>query len=785
MNLFLWARCLPSLSLSKLLFSGCAVTGLAVLPCISSAQAYSDASFSPFVIKDIKLEGLQRIEAGTVFSAIGVKEGDRLDAERASQVTKRLFALGFFKDVRLQVTDDVLLIQFDERPAIATVTLNGIKEFDKEQIKKSLKDLGLAESRIFDRALLDKSEQELKRQYQSRGKYSAQVTTTVTPLERNRVAIVVNVVEGDVSRIKGVNIIGNKAFSQKQLTQLITLTPSNLWSFYTKNDQYSKQKLSGDLEALRSFYLNQGYLEFNVESTQVTISPDKQDIFIAINVNEGEQYKVNKVTLAGELMGAESSLTSLVKLKPNEIFDNQKLTESTKAINDYFAGLGYAFASANASPEFNREQRTVDFTIYVDPGRRVYIRRINIAGNTRTRDEVVRREFRQMEASWYDSNKIKLSRERIDRLGYFKDVEVDTVPVAGTADMVDVNLKVSERPTGNLIFGVGLSSSDKLILSGSINQQNFMGTGKAVNFEANTSRINKVLAFSVTDPYVTPDGISRSIDVYQRRFNPNALNLGDYQIETRGASLRFGVPFTEYDRVFFGLGYEATKLDVNANSPKRFINYVDSFGNDSQNYIATVGWARDSRDSSLVPTQGRYQRFNAEISLPNSDAKYSRTVYQQQYFHKINKDFTLAFNGEIGLGRAYGGKPYPFFKNFYAGGIGSVRGYSPSSLGPRDAAPNDNVSLGGSSRVLLNAELLFPIPGTGNDRTLRGFTFVDGGNVFQTGDTIGFNALRYSAGLGLSWISPVGPLKLSYAKALNDKDNDRVQKLQFQIGTGF
>lgn len=743
------------------------------------------AQAQEFTVRDIRVEGIQRTEAGTVFSYLPLRVGDRYDPERGVAAIRALYATGLFKDVRLEVDGEVLVVIVDERPAIASVEINGVKEFDKDQVKKSLREVGLAEARIFDRSLLDRAEQELKRQYLGRGRYAAQVTTTVTPVERNRVNIVMNVDEGEAASIRTIAFTGNKAFSEGTLRRQMELSTPTWFTWYTKRDQYARQKLQGDLETLRSFYLNRGYLDFNVESTQVSISPDREDIHITINLSEGERYTVSQVKLAGELLGLDEELKVLVDVKPGETFNAERLNAISKRITDRFAMLGYAFASANPIPEPNRDKREVAFTILVDPGRRVYVRRVNISGNTRTRDDIIRREVRQFEGGWFDSERVRLSRDRIDRLGYFEKVEVETPAVPGTLDQVDVNLNIKERPTGSVQAGAGYSSSEGVVLQASYSQQNVMGSGQAISLEVNTSKATRTLAITHVDPYVTQDGISRSIELYDRKSDLASLRLGSVDLATQGATVRFGVPFTEFDTVFFGLGLESTDIGLTQFSPLTYADYVNRFGEKTQAVVASVGWSRDSRDNLLVPNRGRYQRLSGEVATPLLDLRFYRLTYQLQQFVPVTNLITVGARAELGYGDGYGGKAYPIFKNFYAGGIGSVRGYRAGSLGPRQVLPDGSLGdpLGGTRRVNFSVEGLVPLPGA--DRTLRALAFIDGGQVWAKTDPVNFGDLRYSAGLGVAWISPIGPLKLSYSYPLNQKPFDRIERFQFQIGTGF
>jgi len=774
---------------------------IAAMACCSGQAFAAD----PFVVKDIRVEGIQRTEAGTVFSYLPVRVGDTFTDEKGTAAIKALYATGFFKDVRIEAEGDVLVVQVEERPAIASVDFTGIKEFDKDQLTKALKQIGVAESRIFDKSLVDRAEQELKKQYLSRGLYGAKVTTTVTPVERNRVAVSFGVEEGEVSRIKQINIVGNKVFSDKELREQIKLTTPGWFTWYSKGDQYSKEKLAADIDVLRSYYLDRGYLEMQIESTQVSISPDKKDIYVTINVKEGDKYTVSDIKLDGQMLGMDADLAALLQLKAGDIYSGAKLTGSTKKIGDRLGNFGYAFANVNAVPNVDREKKEVAFTIMIDPGKRVYVRHINIAGNTKTRDEVIRREFRQFEDSWYDGEKIKLSRDRADRLGYFKEVTVETPEVPNTTDQVDVNMKVEEKPTGNIMVGAGFSQSDKLALTGSITQENAFGSGNTVALNINTSSRNRTISVSQTNPYFTDDGVSRTYEVYLRTVRPSVYATGDFYVKTIGGNVKFGVPFSELDRVFFGVGVENTTVDTDLTSPSLYRAYVRDFGSNqtagcdvtnvdtgnscgigsavTTSFPLTAAWQRDSRDSALIPTKGIYQRANAEVSSFGS-LQYYRTTYQFQYFQPFwGNTATLATNSEIDYGRGFGGKAYPIFKNFYAGGIGSVRGYEDASLGNTKDQYGD--SMGGASRLIGSVELQFPFSGSGQDRTMRWFTFVDGGQVFADGQTMQLNQLRYSTGVGISWLSPIGPLKLSLGKALNAQSGDKTQMFQFQLGTGF
>ena len=740
-------------------------------------------AFEPFAVKDIRVEGIQRTEAGTVFSYLPVKVGDTLSDEKAAQSIKALFATGFFKDVRIEIDKDVMVVVVQERPAIAKLDFVGMKEFEKDVIVKALKDTGIAEGRIFDRALLEKAEQELKRQYLTRGKYGVNITTTVTPLERNRVGVNFNVEEGAAAKIKQINLVGAKAFQEKDLLSQFELTTPGWMTWYTKNDQYSRQKLSADLEKLKSFYMNQGYLEFAVESTQVSISPDKQNVYITANLNEGERYQVSSVKLAGDFTLSEDELKKLVKVKAGDVFSRERLNESTKAIGERLGKEGYAFANVNASPEIDKEKRKVAFTIFIDPGKRVYVRRINLTGNTKTRDEVIRREMRQMEGGWYDADRVTASKQRLDRLGFFTDVIVETPAVAGTADQVDVNMSVTEKPTGSLMLGLGTSSTDKVILSGSISQNNFLGSGNNVGIQVNSAKLYRTYVFSYTNPYFTPDGVSQGFDIYHRTVDTTSTAIASYKSASTGGGIRFGMPIGEKESLGFGLGLDTTTITTFDASPKYYKDFVSEFGSSNISVPVTINWVSDGKDSYFFPTKGTYQKASVEVAVPGGDLTYYRATYQLQHFIPLNTKFTLMLNGEIGYADGYAKKTLPFYKNFYGGGVNSVRGYKAGSLGPVDIDNGNEYRVGGNSRVIGNAELLWGLPGM--EKSLRMGLFFDAGQVFSKDQTPSTGNLRYSTGISAAWISPVGPLKFSYAVPLNKQEGDKPETFQFQLGTTF
>ncbi|MGX5649562.1 outer membrane protein assembly factor BamA [Hydrogenophaga borbori] len=743
----------------------------------------------PFTLRDIRVEGLQRVEPGTVFASLPFRIGDQYNDDKGSAAIRSLFGLGLFSDVRLQISNDVLVVIVEERPTVAGLSFSGIKEFSDEVLRGVLRDIGLTDGRPFDKALADRAEQELKRQYINRSFYGAEVVTTVTPTERNRVNLNFSVTEGEIAKITEIRIVGNQAFSESTLRGLFDLDTGNWLSWYTKSDRYSRAKLNADIETLRSYYLSRGFIDFRIDSTQVAISPDKQSMSVTINVTEGDRYVVSSVALQGDYLDREDEFKSLVTLKPGEAYNVEDVTNTTKAFTEYFGAFGYAFAQVEATPDIDRVNKRVAFTLRATPQRRVYVRRIHVEGNNRTRDEIIRREFRQFEAAWYDSDRIRLSRDRIDRLGFFTSVDLNTEPVPGSPDQVDLTVTVVEKPTGNLTLGAGYSQEEKLSIIAGIRQENVFGTGNYLGLDINTSKFNRQLVVSTVDPYFTKDGVSRAFDAYYRTTRPYDNQDGDYRLVTKGLSVRFGVPFTEIDTVFFGAGVEQTTIEPGNFLPTAYEDYAAQFGRTSNTLPLTLGWTRDSRDSALVPTKGRLMRVNGEMSL-SGDARYAKTNLQFQQYYPLSRQYTLAFNAELGYGKGLGGRPYPVFKNFFGGGLGSVRGFEGGTLGPTSPvinSPNGSViNIGGNRSIALNTEFIMPFPGAGNDRTLRMFGFFDVGNVFGENDTRpNARDLRASVGLGVSWLSPIGPLRIAFANPVRKFEGDRIQRFQFQIGTSF
>ena len=746
-----------------------------------TVMAFNALAAAPFNVRDIRVEGLQRVEPGTVFASIPFRVGDDYTDEKGAAAIRSLFALGLFKDVRIEVNGDVLVLIVEERPNIAAVEFIGTKEFDKDTLKKALKDIGLAEGRPFDKALADRAEQELKRQYVNRSLYGAEIITTITPSDRNRVNLSFTVVEGDLAKIKEMRVVGAKAFDESKLLDQFDQGTGNWLSWYTKSDRYSRTKLNADLETLRAWYLARGYLEFRIDSTQVAISPNKQDISITINVTEGDRFVVSEVAMEGYYLGKDDEFKSLIEIKAGQAYNADDVAKTTKAFNEYFGNFGFAFARTDVRPEIDRATNRVKLVLVADPARRAYVRRINIVGNNRTRDQIVRREFRQTESSWYDGEKIRLSRDRVNRLGYFKDVEIDTQEVPSSQDQVDLNVNVVEKPTGMLTLGAGFSSAEKVTLSFGIQQDNVFGSGHNLGLQISTSKFNQYYVINTTDPYFTEDGVSRTFEFYHRSSKPYVEQGGNYRLITSGLGVRFGLPFSELDRIFVGTAAERTELVPGTNMLGVHAQLCQQFGCIAQNVPVTAGWARDSRDSYLNPNSGKFIRLNTEVGAMG-DARYAKLGGQYQQYVPITKQYTFAFNADLGVGHGMNGQTLPFYKNYYSGGLGSVRGFEQGTLGPRDIT---GPVIGGAKKITLNTEFLVPFPGAGNDRTLRLYGFYDMGNVYGEFEKVDLSLLRSAYGVGLSWVSPMGPLRFAWARPVRTFPGDRIQQLQFQIGTSF
>ena len=738
----------------------------------------------PIEVTDIRIEGLQRISAGTVFNYLPVRIGQRIAPEDTAGIIRELYKTGFFKDVRLEREAGVLIVTVTERPAIAKIDISGNKSLETDQLLTSLKDIGLAEGRVLNRFVLDQIEQELGRLFFNLGKYGVEIETQVTPLERNRVAILIEVREGVTARIKKINIVGNQTIDEEDLLDEFELSPSNFLSFISKDDQYSRQKLSGDLEKLRSYYLDRGYINFEITSTQVSITPNKQDIYITINLNEGDVYKIRDIKLTGELVAPPEQFYPLIHLKRNSEFSRKQVLESSERINGMLGDLGYAFANVNNIPDIDEDAKEVDITFFLDPGKRVYVRRVNMGGNNQTRDEVLRREMRQLEAAWFSAAKVKESKKRLQRLDYFEEVHIETPAVAGSTDQVDVNVRVTEKPMGNLGAGVGFSQSQGAIFNASISQNNFLGTGKRITAAFNTSDANKVYSLGYTNPYYTVDGISRGFNLSYRETDFSEVDTARYLIDSFVAGVTFGVPTSETDRLVFDLDIDSTKFKLGETASEELSKYQEENGKDTNSLLAGLSWSHDSRDSALLPTEGGYQRISGTVSVPGSDLEYYTLEYVNKYYIPLSKTFTLGLEGNLGYGDSYGSTTkLPPWRNFFGGGRKTVRGFKDYSLGPRDS---EDEPLGGNLKVIGNLEVLFPAPFKLMEKSVRLGLFVDAGNVYDITET-SFDAgeFRYSTGISGFWLSPFGAFGISFGFPLNDEPDDETEIFQFAFGSAF
>jgi outer membrane protein insertion porin family len=739
-----------------------------------------------FVIKDIRVVGLQRIAEGTVFNYIPYKIGDEIANSEAKNIIRALFKSKYFDDVRVDAEDGIVTINVSERPAISSIEFVGNKDIDSEDLAKSLRQIGFAEGQVFEQAILERVELELQRQYFSRGKYGVSIESNVSDLPQNRVAIIITMQEGIVATIGGINIVGNASYQEDDLLSELESTTGSILSIITRDNQYSRQKLSADLESLRSFYLDRGFVDFVVESTQVSITDDKRQMFITINISEGDRYQIKEVRLAGNLIVPEKELFDLVIIKKDAVFSRKQVTKSSEYLTNRLGNDGYAFANVNAVPKIDRENRLVTLTFYVDPGRRAYVRRINIEGNSKTRDEVVRRELRQQEASWISTNRVEVSRERIQRLGYFEDVNVETIPVPGTADQVDLDFTVIEQSSGSLSAGLGFSGSDGLILNANITQQNFLGSGKHISFGFNNSDTNTVYNVGYTNPFATVDGISQGYNAFYRETDSddNDNNIASFNTDVWGGSTTFGIPISENNRISLSLGYENTELEIPENTTiRRYSEFVEREGEEFDTFSVALGWSSNTRNHPVLPTRGKLQRLSALVAVPGGSLQFYKLNYEDRRYTPLNDKLTLAYGGRVGYGAAYGNtEDYPFFENFYAGGQNSVRGFASNTLGVKD----DGQSLGGNFLVTAGTELIFPIPFMKKPlRSFRFSGFVDVGNVYDENENFDAGLLRYSAGLSAIWISPFGPVSVSIAQPFNEQEDDETEIFQFAVGSSF
>ncbi len=739
-----------------------------------------------FLIRDIRVEGLQRLTPGTVFNYLPLEVGDTYTDQLAKEAVRSLFKTGFFDDVQLERDGNVLVIILTERAAIGGIDISGNKDIKTEDLLEGLEQVGFAVGRVFDQSQLEKLEKELRRQYYSAGKYGVDITSTVTALPNNRVAVAIEIAEGEAARIKQINIVGNRSYSERTLLETFELSGPTLFSFFTKANQYSRQKLSADLETLRSFYLDNGFANFNIDSTQVSITPDKEDIYITINISEGEQYTISSVRLAGELILPEEALFPLVVINQGSLFSRKAITDSSEYMTDRLGYEGYAFANVNSIPDIDEENKTVAVTFFIDPGKRVYVRRINFAGNTRTRDEVLRREMRQLEGGWISTPMVERGKIRLQRLGYLDEVNVETPAVPGSADQVDVEYSVEEKPFGNFMAGIGFSQTQGLIFQTSITQDNFLGSGQRIQFAFNNSKVNRRFAIGYLNPYYTIDGISRGFNLNYQETQALNANITAFDSRVFGGGVSFGIPISEFNFISTSFNYENTRLSEDGFFARQVQEFIEREGNQFNVLRLGLAYAHDTRNRSILATRGVVHRISTELAIPSfgNSVEFFKVAYRTKWFYPVYRDFIFSIKGDFGYGDGIlNSDELPFFENFYAGGPRSVRGYEENTLGPRDSF---NRPLGGNIRIIGGAELILPLPFLKEvSNSVRFALFLDAGNVYGRGEDIDLGELRYSAGLGGVWISPFGLVSISIARPIGDKPGDRVQQFQFTFGSSF
>jgi outer membrane protein insertion porin family len=754
-----------------------------------------------FQVEDIRIDGLQRVSSGTVFASMPLSVGDLIDENTVRRATRSLFRTGYFDDIRISRDGGILIVTVKERPAMAEIKLSGNKAIPEEDLLKALRDNGLAEGQIFRQAVLEGMSRELERQYVGQGRYGATVTADIEELPRNRVGVHIKVDEGEVASIKHINVVGARAFDADEILSLFELKTSNLLSWVFNDDKYSKEKLSGDLERIESFYLNRGYLKFSIETTQVAISPDRQSVFVTVNLNEGDVYTVDEIALAGDLVISEGEIRSLVRLKKEQTFSQLEMTNTSEIIKDRLGNEGYTFAEVKGIPEVNEDNKTAKVTFFVNPGKRAYVRRIEFRGNTKTMDEVLRREMRQMEGASASTAKIEHSKVRLNRLGYFKEVQVDTQQVPGTNDQVDVIYTVEEQPSGSIGASVGFAQTYGLVLGANISERNFLGTGNNVSINLNQSAYTTNYGFSASNPYFTRDGIGAGFSVFMRETDYEEVNVSNYSTDSMGGSLTFSYPISDVSSIGFGLGLEVLELKPGSFPSEEILEFIDENGEDFTTFTTSFNWGYSTLNRANLSTAGISHRVAVEFSVPGSDLEYYKTSYAGQYFRPLSESLTLRMRTDLGYGDSYGsGDRLPFFKNYFGGGWGSVRGYKKNTLGPRETPDpdnpfdNDDDPFGGNMLVVGSVEVLFPVPFIKDQRSIQAAAFLDAGNVFDTdcGDRDedfcqepDIGELRYSVGIGGTWISGFGPITASIAFPLNAGEEDEREVFQFQLGQTF
>lgn len=775
--------------------------------CLSLLCHASFAATTIFKVSDIRIEGLQRVSAGTVFSALPISVGDSVDQLSIRDASRSVFSTGFFTDIAIAQENEVLVIMLTERPAISEINLEGNKAIQSEQLLEALSDNGLSEGQIFRQSILDGMAQELQRQYVSQGRYGAVVISNVEDLPRNRVAINIEIDEGTVAKIRHINIIGNNSFSEKELREGFEQNETGFWSWLSSNDKYSREKLTGDIETLETWYLDRGYLAFEIKNTQVSVSPDKESVYITITIDEGETFTISDVELSGELKLSESVIRSMILMRKGMRFSQALMTTSSELITRRLGNEGYTFAKVEGYPELNKEDNTAKVTFILMPGMRAYVRRIEFRGNTKTQDDVLRREMRQMEGSSASNALIDLSKVRLERLGYFKGVEVETIPVAGVNDQIDVVYTVEEQPSGSVGASIGYAQGYGMVIGANLSENNFLGTGKKVTVAINRSTYRDSLNLSFTEPYFTVDGVSVGYSIFARETDYDQINVSSFSTNSKGTNVNWGYPLSETDRIGFGFGYERLDIQSGYYSSGVIRDFIDNNGNEFDVFNVNLSWSRSTLNRGMFATRGTSQRLGLNLALPGSDMEYYKATYKGQYLRGLTRSLTLKLRTDLGLGESYGDTTQlPFFKNFYGGGFGSVRGFERNSLGPQDrpciiqqdnscSAPENYMPdpIGGNVQIEFGAEIIFPMPFIKDKRSVQSAFFLDVGNIFNTkcGNQLencfkpDFGELRYSVGIGATWLSAMGPLTFSYAKPLNTSADDELEMFQFSLGNQF
>jgi outer membrane protein insertion porin family len=751
---------------------------------LSTLLAFSGMTWAQsYVIEDIEIEGLERITAGTALTYLPVQVGDTFDDSRSPEVIRALFQTGFFSNVELARRGDVLVVVVEERAAINEIRFSGNKDIPTDALNEALRSAGLQRGRIFNQTVLDRIESELRQQYLARGRYNVDIDIEVDALPRNRVDIDITIAEGQVAKIREINIVGNDAFSNAQLTRRFESGVPGWWAFLSRRDNYSRQKLAGDLELLRSYYLDAGFLNFDIESTQVTLTPDRKDIYIAINVDEGDSFRIGSVDLAGDLVVPEEELRELIQVVPGETFSRREVVESSEQMIKRLTRDGFAFANVNPVPEIDEASQEVALTFLVDPGPRVYVRRIEISGNSRTQEAVYRRELRQLEGAWFNGEQVDRSRVRLQRLPFVESVNIETRRVPGSTDEVDLEIALTERMSGAVSLGVGYSQNQGLLLTGSLSQDNFMGSGNRVTLSLSTSEVSQLFNLSVLNPHYTVNGASRGFSVFYQKVDAEEANISRYASNRYGFNVSYGIPFSEFGTLSIRPGFENVEIETVATTPVEILDFLEREGDEYTLFPVELAYTYDTRDRVIFAESGRRHRLGAEVTIPGSDLEYYLLTYSGQEIFKLADRYALSFSVGLGYGEGFGDTgELPFFENLFAGGIRSVRGFEDNSLGPRDS---NNDPFGGSFRTTASAELYFPMPLAADNRAVRMSAFVDAGQVFESVDDFDGGDLRVSTGLALTWMSPVGPLSFSYGYPVVKEDGDELQEFQFLLGASF